>query len=87
MMVREDIFDKLTTEPVTKIHAESVQGDINLLEQELAEKEAKMKPTKDVIERKEIRFFSSGIRKTYVWCSHWQPSNDMGPTRRPRELQ
>ena len=51
MTVREDILAELTTEPVAKIHGESRQGDINLLEQQLAKKAAKIKTTEDVVEK------------------------------------
>ena len=58
MMVREDILADLTTEPVTKIMGKPGQGDINLLEQELAEEAAEMKTTVDVVEKgKKFVFF------------------------------
>ena len=51
MLVREDILAKLTADPVTKIIGESGQGGTNTLEQELAEKVAKIKTTEDVVEK------------------------------------
>ena len=51
MTVREGILTELTTEFVTKIHGEPGQWDINLLEQELAEKAAKIKTTEDILEK------------------------------------
>ena len=57
MTVREDVLTELTTETVTNIHGEPGKGDINLLEQQLAEKAAKIKTTEDVVEkRKTFRF-------------------------------
>ena len=41
MMVREDILAKLTADQMTKIIGGLGQGDINTLEQELAEKQLK----------------------------------------------
>ena len=73
MMVREDILADLTTEPVTKIMGKPGQGDINLLEQELAEEAAEIKTTVDVVEKgKKFGFFCSGLRTTKVWNSHLQ---------------
>ena len=57
MMVREDILAKLTANPVTKIIGEPRQGDINVLEQELAEKAAKIKTMEDVVEKKARNLF------------------------------
>ena len=87
MTIREDILAKLTAEPVTKINGEPRQCNINLLEQELAEKTTKIKITEDVRERNEIWVFSSGIRTTGVWISHWQPGSEMGHSGRPQRLQ
>ena len=42
-MVREDIVAELITKLVTKVHGEPRQGDVDLLEQELADKEIKLK--------------------------------------------
>ena len=66
MMVREDILAKLTTGPLTKIIEEPRQGDINLLEQELAEKAPKIKTTEDMVEEEK------------KWSGHRQPSGEMG---------
>ena len=38
-------------DPITKIVGESGQGDVNTLEQELAEKAANIKNTKNVVEK------------------------------------
>ena len=70
MTVKEDVLTKLTTEPVTKINGEPGQGDIKLLEQEMAEKAAKIEATEDVIQKvKKIRFLVV-IKTTEVWHSH-----------------
>ena len=49
MTVREHILAELTADLVTKIHGEPGQGDISLLEQELAEKAARIQTTEDVV--------------------------------------
>ena len=49
MMVTEDILAKLTANLVMKMIGKPRQGDINTLEQELAEKAAKIKTTEDVV--------------------------------------
>ena len=49
MMVREYILAKLSADPITKIMREPGQGNIDILEQELAEKVAKIKTTEDVV--------------------------------------
>ena len=51
MKVREDILVKLMADPITKIIEEPGQGDINKLQQDLAEKAAKMKTTEDMVEK------------------------------------
>ena len=51
MMAREDVLAKLTANLVIKIIGEPRQEDINLLEQELAEKAAKIKTTEDVVKK------------------------------------
>ena len=51
MTVREEILAELTAEMVTKIDEEPRQGNIILLEQELAEKAAKINITEDVIKK------------------------------------
>ena len=51
MTVREDILAKLTANLVTKIIGEPGQCNINTLEQEPAEKMAKIKTTEDVVEK------------------------------------
>ena len=49
MTVWEDILAVLSAEPITEIIGEPGQGDIITLEQELAEKAAKIKTTVDFI--------------------------------------
>ena len=51
MMVREHILAKLKANPVSKIIGEPGQGDIHTLEQEPAEKIAKIKTTEEVVEK------------------------------------
>ena len=50
MTIREDILAELTAEPIIKIIGKPGQGDINILEAELAEQAAKIKTTEDLIE-------------------------------------
>ena len=47
MTIQEDILAELIVEPVTKIIIELEQGEINILEAELAEQVAKIKTTED----------------------------------------
>ena len=51
MTVQEDILAELTAETMTKIIGEPGQGDIKILEAELAEQAAKIKTTEDLIEK------------------------------------
>ena len=49
MTVQEDILAELTVEPITKIIGVPGQGNINILEAELAEWVAKIKTIEDLI--------------------------------------
>ena len=71
MAIREDILDELTAEQVTKNHGEPMQGDINLVKQELGEQVAKLKTTEDVSEKGKKWIFSGGLRKKQIWHSNW----------------
>ena len=51
MTIQEDILAELVAEPITKIIGEPGQGDINILEVELAEWVAKIKTTEDLIKK------------------------------------
>ena len=49
MTMREDIIAKLTAEPIIKIHGKPAQSNIHNLENELVERSAIIKITKDII--------------------------------------
>ena len=51
MTVREDFLVELTRDPITKIIGQPGQGDLNVLETELAERAAKIKTTEDMAEQ------------------------------------
>ena len=68
MTIREDILGELTAEPRTKIIGEPRQGDIKILEAELAKRAAKIKTTKHLIENgRKYRFLVLVLgQKQYV---------------------